>query len=184
MVCQPFTVTLGFVVLLVYLDQTMPHKPLVLTALSWTCVGITGAAALVRFWLSPTRRFELTTLDLIVLFIALVLPNGAELVIGFLAAACAATAAPLNAAYTEDDDPPWANMCPACYAERSTGILGTGKGQYLLRQDEVPAEVWEALERARAYWRAPQLVPTMATIAVPKPNAIGCMMYSSRAPIA
>jgi UDP-GlcNAc:undecaprenyl-phosphate GlcNAc-1-phosphate transferase len=63
------------VVLLVYLDQTMPQKPLLLTTLSWTCVGITGVAALVRFWLSPTRRFELTTLDLIVLFIALVLPN-------------------------------------------------------------------------------------------------------------
>jgi UDP-GlcNAc:undecaprenyl-phosphate GlcNAc-1-phosphate transferase len=63
------------VVLLVYLDQTMPNKPPLLTTLSWTCVGITGAAALVRFWLSPSRRFELTTLDLIVLFIALVLPN-------------------------------------------------------------------------------------------------------------
>jgi UDP-GlcNAc:undecaprenyl-phosphate GlcNAc-1-phosphate transferase len=63
------------VVLLVYLDQTMPHKPHLLTTLSWICVGITSAAAVVRFWLSPTRRFELTTLDLIVLFIALVLPN-------------------------------------------------------------------------------------------------------------
>lgn len=63
------------VVLLVYLDQTMPQKPLLLTTLSWTCVGITGAAALVRFWLSQTRRFELTTLDLIVLFVALVLPS-------------------------------------------------------------------------------------------------------------
>jgi UDP-GlcNAc:undecaprenyl-phosphate/decaprenyl-phosphate GlcNAc-1-phosphate transferase len=63
------------VVLLVYLDQTMPNKPQLLTTLSWTCVGITGAAALVRFWVSPTRRFELTTLDLIVLFVALVLPN-------------------------------------------------------------------------------------------------------------
>ena len=63
------------VVLLVYLDQTMPQKPLLLTTLSWTCVGLTGAAALVRSWLSPTRRFELTTLDLIVLFIALVLPS-------------------------------------------------------------------------------------------------------------
>jgi UDP-GlcNAc:undecaprenyl-phosphate/decaprenyl-phosphate GlcNAc-1-phosphate transferase len=63
------------VVLLVYLDQTMPNKPLLLMTLSWTCVGITGAAALVRFWMSTTRRFELTTLDLIVLFIALVLPN-------------------------------------------------------------------------------------------------------------
>jgi UDP-GlcNAc:undecaprenyl-phosphate GlcNAc-1-phosphate transferase len=63
------------VVMLVYLDQTMPHKPPLITALSWTFIGITAAAALVRFWLSPTRRFELTTLDLIVIFIALVLPN-------------------------------------------------------------------------------------------------------------
>jgi UDP-GlcNAc:undecaprenyl-phosphate GlcNAc-1-phosphate transferase len=69
------TATYISVVLLVYLDQTMPNKPPLFTTLSWTCVGITGAAALVRFWLSPTRRFELTTLDLIVLFIALVLPN-------------------------------------------------------------------------------------------------------------
>ncbi|HUI62765.1 MAG TPA: MraY family glycosyltransferase [Steroidobacteraceae bacterium] len=63
------------VVLLVYLDQTMPHKPPLVTTLSWTCIAIIGAAALTRFWLSPTRRFELTTLDLIVVFIALVLPN-------------------------------------------------------------------------------------------------------------
>lgn len=69
------TATYISVVLLVYLDQTIPNKPPLLTTLSWTCVGITGGAALVRFWLSPTRRFELTTLDLIVLFIALVLPN-------------------------------------------------------------------------------------------------------------
>jgi UDP-GlcNAc:undecaprenyl-phosphate GlcNAc-1-phosphate transferase len=63
------------VVLLVYLDQTMPDKPPLLNTLSWTCIGITGVAALARFWLSPTRRFELTTLDLIVIFVALVLPN-------------------------------------------------------------------------------------------------------------
>jgi UDP-GlcNAc:undecaprenyl-phosphate GlcNAc-1-phosphate transferase len=63
------------VVVLVYLDQTMPHKPALLSTLSWTFIGITGVAALVRFWLSPTRRFELTTLDLIVIFIGLVLPN-------------------------------------------------------------------------------------------------------------
>jgi UDP-GlcNAc:undecaprenyl-phosphate/decaprenyl-phosphate GlcNAc-1-phosphate transferase len=63
------------VVMLVYLDQTMPHKPPVITTLSWTFVGITGAAALVRFWWSHTRRFQLTTLDLIVIFVALVLPN-------------------------------------------------------------------------------------------------------------
>ena len=63
------------VVLLVYLDQTMPQRPALLTTLSWACIGITGVAALLRFWLSPVRRFELTTLDLIVIFVALVLPN-------------------------------------------------------------------------------------------------------------
>ena len=63
------------VVLLVYLDQTTPDKPALLTTLSWTFIAITGAAALVRFMLSPTRRFELTTLDVIVIFVALVLPN-------------------------------------------------------------------------------------------------------------
>jgi UDP-GlcNAc:undecaprenyl-phosphate GlcNAc-1-phosphate transferase len=63
------------IVLLVYLDQTTPHKPPLLTTLSWTCIGITGVATLVRFWVSPSRRFELTTLDLIVIFVAIVLPN-------------------------------------------------------------------------------------------------------------
>ena len=63
------------VVLLVYLDQTMPAKPLILTELSWTIIAITGVAAVVRFWLSQRGRFELTTLDLIVIFIALVVPN-------------------------------------------------------------------------------------------------------------
>ncbi len=63
------------VVLLVYLDQTTPQKAALLTTISWSCIGITGVAALVRFLLSHTRRFELTTLDLIVIFVALVLPN-------------------------------------------------------------------------------------------------------------
>jgi UDP-GlcNAc:undecaprenyl-phosphate/decaprenyl-phosphate GlcNAc-1-phosphate transferase len=63
------------VVLVVYLDQSMPHKPWLLTEFSWAVIGIAGAAALVRFWLSQSGRFELTTLDLIVIFIALVLPN-------------------------------------------------------------------------------------------------------------
>jgi len=63
------------VVLLVYLDQTIPYKPQLLTTLWWTCIGITGIAALVRYWTSPAHRFELTTLYLIVVFIALVLPN-------------------------------------------------------------------------------------------------------------
>lgn len=63
------------IVILVYLDQTIPERAPLLNTLSWTCIGITGAAAMVRFYLSPTRRFELTTLDLIVIFVALVLPN-------------------------------------------------------------------------------------------------------------
>ena len=63
------------VVLLVYLDQTAPGRTEALATLSWTLIGITGAAALGRFWFSPTRRFEVTTLDLIVVFVALVLPN-------------------------------------------------------------------------------------------------------------
>jgi UDP-GlcNAc:undecaprenyl-phosphate/decaprenyl-phosphate GlcNAc-1-phosphate transferase len=63
------------VVLLVYLDQTSPQKPAMLATVSWTLIGITGAAAVARFWLSATRRFEVTTLDLIVAFIALVLPS-------------------------------------------------------------------------------------------------------------
>jgi UDP-GlcNAc:undecaprenyl-phosphate GlcNAc-1-phosphate transferase len=63
------------VVLLVYLDQTIPAKPLLLSELSWTIIAITGIAAVLRFWLSQRERFELTTLDLIVIFIALVVPN-------------------------------------------------------------------------------------------------------------
>ncbi len=63
------------VVLLVYLDQTALDQSEALATLSWTLIGITGAAALARFWFSATRRFEVTTLDLIVVFVALVLPN-------------------------------------------------------------------------------------------------------------
>jgi UDP-GlcNAc:undecaprenyl-phosphate GlcNAc-1-phosphate transferase len=63
------------VVLIVYLDQTAAAKPLILSGLSWTLLGITGVAALLRFSLSPARRFEVTSLDLLVVFIALVMPN-------------------------------------------------------------------------------------------------------------
>jgi hypothetical protein len=63
------------VVLLVYLDQTAPHKAPALTTLSWSLIAITGVAAVVRFSLTPSRRFEVTALDVIVVFIALVLPN-------------------------------------------------------------------------------------------------------------
>jgi UDP-GlcNAc:undecaprenyl-phosphate GlcNAc-1-phosphate transferase len=63
------------VLLLVYLDQTASEHTEVMATVSWFLVGITGLAALLRFWLSTTRRFQVTTLDLIVVFVALVLPN-------------------------------------------------------------------------------------------------------------
>jgi UDP-GlcNAc:undecaprenyl-phosphate/decaprenyl-phosphate GlcNAc-1-phosphate transferase len=63
------------VVLLVYLDQTTPNKPILLTELSWAIIAVIGVAALVGFWVSRRGSFELTTLDLIVIFVALVLPN-------------------------------------------------------------------------------------------------------------
>jgi len=63
------------VILLVYLDQTAHDKTVLITTASWTLIAITGAAAIVRFALSPTRRFELTALDLLVVFIAVVVPN-------------------------------------------------------------------------------------------------------------
>jgi len=63
------------VVMIVYLDQTAPAKGELVSGLSWTALALTGAAALVRFWLSPARRFEVTSLDVLVVFIAVVLPN-------------------------------------------------------------------------------------------------------------
>ena len=52
---------------------------------------------------------------------------------------------------------------------------------------QVPATVAapvHAMRRARPYCLAPQLVPTIALIAVPKPRPSGMRMYSSRAPMA
>jgi UDP-GlcNAc:undecaprenyl-phosphate GlcNAc-1-phosphate transferase len=63
------------VVLIVYLDQTAVAKPPLVMALSWTLLAISGAAALTRVLLSPARRFEVTSLDLLIVFIALVMPN-------------------------------------------------------------------------------------------------------------
>ncbi|HUJ53991.1 MAG TPA: MraY family glycosyltransferase [Steroidobacteraceae bacterium] len=63
------------VMLLVYLDETAAHTSHSFFGTSWTLLGITGVAALARFWLSPERRFQLTTLDVLVVFIALVIPH-------------------------------------------------------------------------------------------------------------
>ncbi len=62
------------VILLVYLDQTTIARGSTLAWLTWTAIGLTAAAALVRFVFSE-RRLEVTTLDLLVIFVALVVPN-------------------------------------------------------------------------------------------------------------
>jgi UDP-GlcNAc:undecaprenyl-phosphate GlcNAc-1-phosphate transferase len=63
------------VVLLVYLDEAAGHGAPLFAGSSWALLAITGVAALVRLALSPARRFQLTSLDLLVVFIALVVPN-------------------------------------------------------------------------------------------------------------
>jgi len=63
------------IVVLVYLDETTPAKSALLTALSWVLIAIIGAAAVLRLWISPTRRFEANSLDVLVVFIALVMPH-------------------------------------------------------------------------------------------------------------
>lgn len=62
------------VIMLVYLDQTAARTPL-LSSLIWGAVMLTAAGALVRVLLSATRRFAVTALDVLVAFIALVVPN-------------------------------------------------------------------------------------------------------------
>jgi hypothetical protein len=59
-----------------------------------------------------------------------------------------------DAPTTDDGTGPWGYMCPACYRLRSTGRLGNSLGQYLMQEEEVPDDVWEALDRARGYWRS------------------------------
>jgi UDP-GlcNAc:undecaprenyl-phosphate/decaprenyl-phosphate GlcNAc-1-phosphate transferase len=62
------------IILLVYLDQTSATQSPRLAWLTWVVLGVTTAAALVRFAFSE-RRLEVTALDLLVVFVALVVPN-------------------------------------------------------------------------------------------------------------
>jgi disulfide bond formation protein DsbB len=59
----------------VYLDHFEPTKPAVFTAAKWLLFPVLLLAVLmrVRFW--RQRRFEVTTLDVLVVFLAVVLPN-------------------------------------------------------------------------------------------------------------
>jgi UDP-GlcNAc:undecaprenyl-phosphate GlcNAc-1-phosphate transferase len=59
----------------VYLDAMLPSTDAWLAVMGWTAVGITAIAAAVRLRLFNDRRFQFTPLDLIVLFMALVVPS-------------------------------------------------------------------------------------------------------------
>jgi UDP-GlcNAc:undecaprenyl-phosphate GlcNAc-1-phosphate transferase len=60
---------------LVYLDSVVVDAPPVVNMIGWAAILTMAAGTLVRLRLSPDRRFELTPLDLIVLFVALVIPS-------------------------------------------------------------------------------------------------------------
>ncbi len=62
------------VVLLVYLDQTSPLAANGWHTLSWAVVGAIGAAALLRFAFARQQGFEITSLDMLVVFVAVVVP--------------------------------------------------------------------------------------------------------------
>jgi UDP-GlcNAc:undecaprenyl-phosphate GlcNAc-1-phosphate transferase len=60
---------------LVYLDALVLPANRLVSVLSWVAVSIAAVATAIRLRLFNDRRFELTPLDLIVLFMALVVPN-------------------------------------------------------------------------------------------------------------
>jgi UDP-GlcNAc:undecaprenyl-phosphate/decaprenyl-phosphate GlcNAc-1-phosphate transferase len=62
------------VILLVYLDQTAAVPIPGLSRLTWGVIGLTAAAALLRFAFSE-RRLEVSGLDILIVFVALVVPN-------------------------------------------------------------------------------------------------------------
>lgn len=61
--------------LLVYLDSTIQHADRALSILNWGAILTAAAGTMLRLRLSKDRRFELTSMDLIVLFVALVVPS-------------------------------------------------------------------------------------------------------------
>jgi UDP-GlcNAc:undecaprenyl-phosphate GlcNAc-1-phosphate transferase len=60
---------------LVYLDAFVLPADRVMSALTWIAVSIAALATAIRLRLQNDRRFQLTPLDLIVLFMALVVPS-------------------------------------------------------------------------------------------------------------
>jgi UDP-GlcNAc:undecaprenyl-phosphate GlcNAc-1-phosphate transferase len=60
---------------LVYLDATLPSEDRIISILTWLALSIATAGTAVRLRLQNDRRFQVTPLDLIVLFMALVVPS-------------------------------------------------------------------------------------------------------------
>jgi UDP-GlcNAc:undecaprenyl-phosphate GlcNAc-1-phosphate transferase len=60
---------------LVYLDAVVPAPDRLNSALTWIAVSVAAVSTAVRLRLHNDRRFQLTPLDLIVLFMALVVPS-------------------------------------------------------------------------------------------------------------
>jgi len=60
---------------LVYIDAVVLPDDRVLSVLAWTAIGIAAAGTAVRLRLFNDRKFQVTPLDLIVLFMALVVPS-------------------------------------------------------------------------------------------------------------
>jgi UDP-GlcNAc:undecaprenyl-phosphate GlcNAc-1-phosphate transferase len=60
---------------LVYLEASEIHPDPMLSWASWICVGVAAIATAIRLRLLNDGRFQVTPLDLIILFMALVVPN-------------------------------------------------------------------------------------------------------------
>jgi UDP-GlcNAc:undecaprenyl-phosphate/decaprenyl-phosphate GlcNAc-1-phosphate transferase len=63
------------VMLLVYLDETAVARGPILQTAPWIFIAVSVAAAIARLMFSATRRFEVTPLDVLVAFVAVVVPN-------------------------------------------------------------------------------------------------------------
>jgi UDP-GlcNAc:undecaprenyl-phosphate/decaprenyl-phosphate GlcNAc-1-phosphate transferase len=63
------------VAVLVYLDSAVLHEHRVFSALNWAAIGVAALGTVLRLRLTNDRRFVVTPLDLIVLFVALVIPS-------------------------------------------------------------------------------------------------------------
>lgn len=60
---------------LVYLDSVVLHDHHSMAMFTWGAIAVMALATILRLRMSADRRFELTPLDIIVLFVALVVPN-------------------------------------------------------------------------------------------------------------